>query len=378
MRSLRGSPRCALLATGLALGLLAASAAEAADPCLIFVHGKRDGATGPDHAGAVNYFQSGGDDFIETATQGFTLPHYVAAYHGDRPYWEPQAAGLVASEIVNAANGQPDPGGNSCPSAASGGTFWVVAHSMGGNVMDFILGNANPTDPNYNANGPYDVAAGHLSLVVSLSGSHRGSELADAACGESSFFCNVGGFFIQGCTDANFWLRSDEAVQVRGLAGPPARNVYLTGGYEAIPVASLCLSGEDDGVVQHASQYACSGSATASYDNGDVCGPGSKQEIAGFLNLDASHENHDDTRNDADRDVRRTIPDGAWYCGAIPCAADTEVQSSMSAAQLVALVVDEGFQLNKTPTGAPSCGLGAELALLVPMLAAWRRRSTRR
>jgi len=147
-----------LRSVSLVLALLFSSAAQAADPCLLFVHGKRDGATGPDYTGAVNDWQGGGDNFIETATQGFTVPHYVIAYHGDRPYWEPQAAGLVATEIVRAAAGLPDAGGNSCPSAASGGTFWVVAHSMGGNVMDFVLGNTNPSDPNYNANGPYNAA----------------------------------------------------------------------------------------------------------------------------------------------------------------------------------------------------------------------------
>ncbi|MCP5056630.1 MAG: hypothetical protein GY937_07850, partial [bacterium] len=252
---LRGSRALILISLS---GLLLASAAQAADPCLIFVHGKMDGASAPDWQAGRDYWKNGGDDFIATATQGFTLPHYVIGYHGDRPYWEPLAAGFVASEIVNAAAGLPDASGlNACPSAASGGTFWVVGHSMGGNVMDFILGNANPSDPNFNANGPYDAAAAAIDLVVSVSGSHRGSELADAACGESSFLCNIGGFFVQGCTTTNFWLRSDESVQVRGLAGPPAKTVYLTGGYEAIPLASACLSGEDDGVVQHASQYAC-------------------------------------------------------------------------------------------------------------------------
>ncbi len=352
-----------------------AQAAAAADPCLIFVHGKRDGAAGPDWQAGRDYWRDGSNDFIQTATQNFALPYYVIGYHGNKAYWDPEAAGLVATEIVNATLGLPDVGGsNTCPSLASGGSFWVVAHSMGGNIMDFILGNATPSDPNYNTNGPFDSVAAALELVVSVSGSHRGSELADAACGESSFFCNIGGFFIQGCTTGNFWLRSDESVQVRGLAGSPAKNIYLTGGYEAIPVASLCLSGEDDGVVQHASQYACNGSATASYDNDDVCDESAKQELAGFRNLDSGAENHDDTRNDADRDTRRTIPDGAWYCGATPCAPDVEVQSSMSSAQLVSRLVDDGVDLNK-PT--PACGLGPELALLLPLFAAARRRVLR-
>jgi len=114
--------------------------------------------------------------------------------------------------------------------------------------------------------------------------------------------------------------------------------VYLTGGYEAIFGASACLSGEDDGIVQHASQYACNGSATASYNNNNVCSNTSKQESSGFRNLDVGHENHDDERNDADRDTRRAIPTGIWNCGASPCTPDTVVQSAMSCGQLVAVL----------------------------------------
>jgi hypothetical protein len=127
-------------------------------------------------------------------------------------------------------------------------------------------------------------------------------------------------------------------VQVRTFANAPARNIYLTGGYEAIFGASACLSGEDDGIVQHASQYACNGSATTSYDNSNVCNNSSKQESSGFLNLDSGHENHDDERNDADRDTRKAIPTGIWMCGGSPCAPNTTVQSAMSAAQLVAIL----------------------------------------
>ena len=41
-------------------------------------------------------------------------------------------------------------------------------------------------------------------------------------------------FFIQSCDDATYWLRSADAVQVRTFANAPAKNIYLTGGYEAI------------------------------------------------------------------------------------------------------------------------------------------------
>jgi hypothetical protein len=240
---------------------------------------------------------------------------------------------------VNATNGGTDGGGNRCAlSHAQGGTFWVVAHSMGGTIMDYILGNNDPSDPNFNAVGPFDQVAQRISLAVTLGGAHRGSQGADAVCGDNNFFCNFIALFIQSCDTATYWLRSADDVQVRTYSNAPARSIYLTGGYEAIFGASACLSGEDDGIVQHASQYACSGSATAGYNNGNVCGNSSKQESSGFLNLDVAHENHDDERDDNDSDTRRQVPGGIWNCGASPCAPNTVVQSSMTTARLVSIL----------------------------------------
>jgi hypothetical protein len=206
---------------------------------------------------------------------------------------------------------------------------------MGATIMDFILGNNDASDPNFNFNGPYDTVAARLSLVVTLGGAHRGSQGADAVCGNSSGACNFFAQFIQSCDTATFWLRSADDVQVRTFSNAPARNIYLTGGYAAIFGASACLSGEDDGIVQDASQYACNGSATASYNNNNVCSNTSKQESSGFRNLDTAHENHDEERDDSHRHTRVAIPTGIWTCGASPCAPGTTVQSAMSSSQLV-------------------------------------------
>lgn len=330
-----------LLAAGAALAVaLAAAPPVAAQPCFIFVHGKQTNTdTFTSYSAARNYWVNGSNDFIRTATRNFAASYYVIGYNGTRPYWEPQAAGEVANEIVNATNGGADGGGRRCATTWSGGgTFWVVAHSMGGPVMDFILGNNDASDPNFNLNGPYGTAAQRVSLVVTLSGAHRGSEGADAVCGASNPFCNFAAQFIQGCDDATWWLRSSDDVQVKTYANAPARNVYLTGGWEAIFGASACLSGEDDGVVQYASIYACGGSATAGYDNSNVCGNGAKQEAAGFLNLDAGHENHSDIRDASDSDDRRQVPNGIWLCGGVPCAPNTTVQTAMTSAALVSIL----------------------------------------
>jgi len=329
-----------LILLTLAFVLFVCAESAIAQPCFIFVHGKQtDTNTYTSWTAARNYWKSGSRDFVQTATKNFAASYYVVGYNGTRPWFESQSAGEVANEIVNATNGGTDGGGNRCAlSWSQGGSFWVVAHSMGGAVMDFILGNSDPSDPNYNFNGPYSTVAQRIGLVIAISGAHRGSEGADAVCGNSGFLCNFLAFFIQSCDDATYWLRSSEDVQVRAYSTPPARNVYLTGGYEAIFGASACLSGEDDGVVQYASIYACGGSATSSYNNSNVCNNSSKQESFGFLNLDGAHENHDDIRNDTDRDTRRAIPDGIWTCSGVPCSPNTVVQSSMSTAQFIAIL----------------------------------------
>ena len=311
-----------------------------AQPCLIFVHGKQTNTnTYTNYTSARNYWVNGSNDFIRTATKEFATPYYVVGYNGTRPYWEPQAAGEVANEIVNATNGGADAGGRRCSKTyAQGGTFWVIAHSMGNTVMDYILGNNDASDPNFNYNGPYDQVAARISLVISTGGAHRGSQGADAVCGNNNLFCNFIAIFIQSCDDATYWLRSSDDVQVRTYANAPAKTVWLTGGYEAIFGASACLSGEDDGVVQYASIFACNGSATASYDNSNVCNNSSKQEASGFRNLDACHENHDDERNASDSDVRKAIPGGNWLCNGVPCAPNTTVQSSMTTARYITLL----------------------------------------
>jgi hypothetical protein len=319
-----------LLTTGMAL----------AQPCLIFVHGKQtDTNTYTNWNAARTYWQDGGADFVRTATKNFASSYYVVGYNGTRAYWEAQSAGEVANEIVNATNGGADGGGNRCSRTyAGGGTFWVIAHSMGGTIMDFILGNNDGTDPNFNFNGPYDTVAQRISLAITLGGAHRGSQGADAVCGQNNLFCNFLAFFIQSCDTATYWLRSSDDVQVRTYSNAPARNVYLTGGYAAIFGPSACLSGEDDGIVQHASQYACNGSATASYNNSNVCNNSNKQESSGFLNLDVAHENHDEERDDSHYHTRKAIPTGIWTCGSSPCAPDTTVQSAMSSGKFVSIL----------------------------------------
>jgi hypothetical protein len=330
-----------LTVTAAVLMLLYTTAGVAvAQPCLIFVHGKQTNTgTFTDWNNARNYWKDGAADFVRTATKNFAASYYVVGYNGTNAYFDAGAAGEVANEIVNATNGGNDGGGNHCAlTYAQGGTFWVVAHSMGGTIMDFILGNNDPTDPNFNFNGPYDQVAQRISLAVTLGGAHRGSQGADFVCGSGNIFCVFLAAFIQSCDTATYWLRSSDDVQVRTFSNAPAKSVYLTGGYAAIFGPSACLNGEDDGIVQHASQYACNGSATASYNNSNVCSNSAKQESSGFANLDSAHENHDEERDASHAHTRKAIPTGIWTCGGVACAPDTTVQSAMSTASFVSIL----------------------------------------
>lgn len=320
------------------LGLFAAAGAAQAAPCLIFVHGKQtDTNTYTSYTAARNYWVNGASDFVRTATKNFATSYYVVGYNGTQRYYQDQAAGEVANEIVNATNGGADAGGHRCAQTyAGGGTFWVIAHSMGGTIMDYILGNNDSTDPNYNFGGaPYSTAAARIALAITTGGAHRGSQGADAVCGNSSGGCNFAASFIQSCDDATYWLRSGEDVQVKNFSNAPAKLIYLTGGFEAIFGASVCLSGEDDGIVQYASIFACGGSTGTSYDNSNVCRNNAKQEASGYRNLDGAHENHSDERDDSDSDERRQIPDGIWTCSGVSCAPNTTVQSSMTTARFI-------------------------------------------
>lgn len=342
---------------------------QGGEPCLVFVHGSRvaDATSGYDWSqdwlagrnhwrsyidvpgdlidGSDTVSTNPADDFIRAATNNFSRPHFVVRYNGAAEWWNSEAAGQVASEIVRATNGEFDgPIGQADRSQCTtpwqnGGTFWVVAHSGGATVMDFILGNSRPTDPNFNFNGSYDQVASRITGVFSVAGAHRGSSLADTICNPGTG-CNIAG---HNCTNARRWLQTDESHQVYFYSSSPAKTVWLTGGYKGGPT-SACLNGEDDAVLQYASIFACSGDANGSYNNSNVCGSNSKQESANFRNLDGVYENHDDIRNNrSSTRERRSIPDGIWECDGQQCAPNLVVRSNLSTASFVDLLLTEAF-----------------------------------
>lgn len=366
------SNRALTLLVGLLL-LLSGAHVQAA-PCLIFVHGLQpNDATYTTFSAARNYWKKlasdgTGTDFIAEATAGpsviarygHALSYYVIGYDGSQPWYTDHAAGEVSRELIRATTGQYDGGAydnNSATSAhkcaqtgADGGSFVVIAHSMGNIIMDFILGNNDSSDPYYNfSGGRFDLATKYVQKVISIAGPHRGSQGADATCGDNnaSLTCYAVSyparwwFGAPSCTDAVKYLRTYYENQVSTYSSRPARLVYLTSGYQNTAQAG-CFSGEDDGAVQYASAFNCQ-DATAGYNNKTVCDHNHKASgFTNFRNLDGADEKHQSEVNDSDRDERRAVNDGFWtWSNGSLVPGDTIVRTQtdgMSTAQFVEIL----------------------------------------
>lgn len=293
--------------------------------CFIFVHGHTSYAY--NYTDARNYWKKNSQDMAYYI--GKNNGYYIAYYNALNYYWD--GAVEVAGRINSALAGQADAGGNKC--AAGETSFVIVAHSMGNAVMDYIMGNSRSTDPYYNYNGAnFKNIADKVTTHVSSQGAHGGSSAAEGVCGNAGWFMNaisgVVGFFIGSTCD-----KGTESLQpswtVAQYANSPRTSVYLISGYEAIFGSSALLTGEDDGLLEYGTTFACPNIYT-SYSTSNQCT--THQESAGFNNCDQSHENHDDGRNDADRDVRKSVKSTKCWG---TTAANTQVRSGMSTAELI-------------------------------------------
>ncbi|NKC34176.1 hypothetical protein [Falsiroseomonas selenitidurans] len=215
--------------TWLSATLALAPPAQARGPndlCFIFVHGHQDLAAGKDPvAESRRYWARAGrearpadddetmvllnrrlswdlrQDFIDLVTNnrtdrsaarwratgepirpGETRHHYaVLHYDSHRPYW--LAAEELAARILAVTRGDPDPAGNLCDPAAVRG-FVVVAHSMGGTVVSYINGNANPDGENPRRQRVFTRAMQHIDAVVTVQSPLQGALTADYICGK--------------------------------------------------------------------------------------------------------------------------------------------------------------------------------------------------
>jgi hypothetical protein len=310
--------------------------------CFIFVHGHTDVNGVYPTSSARNYWFYDGwfsdTDMINTinadkSSVAGTNKYVVMNYNTHKYYWD--AAIEVAGKINTVLAGGSDSAGRNCVGQS---TYILVNHSMGGAVTDFIVGNANSTDPYYNYGGANFANIGNkISRVLSVQGAHGGTEAANALCGSSGWACGalatVVGFFIgSGCDLGTNSLQTMNRVSL--YANSPKSLTYVFAGYEAIIGSSACLSGEDDGVIQYGSALACSGSPTTSYSTSNACT--TKQETSNFRDAGQFHENHDDGRNDADRDVvlRVNSSGNLWGTG----TTGSQVRSSDSSAEIIAEV----------------------------------------
>jgi hypothetical protein len=294
--------------------------------CFIFLHGHRDHNT--TYQEAKNYWYKDNwwpvSDTNMLSTISANNKYTVVSWNSLVYYWD--AAKEVAGKLNTILNGGNDAGGANCGSETS---KIVVAHSMGGVVMDYIMGNSRTTDPYYNYGGAnFANVAAKTYRVVTVQSPHNGTESANAVCGAASWACNTIAYFVASCDSGTASLQTASSWTVSSYANSPKVVTRLIGGYEALP-SSGCLSGEDDGVVNHSGAFACSGSGTASYSTTNVCT--SKQEASNFINGDQSHEDHDDGRNDNDRDVRKSTSGGWWSVS----GSGSQVRSSMSNAEVI-------------------------------------------
>src|SRR5439155_19507601 len=103
---------------------------------------------------------------------------------------------------------------------------------------------------------PYDVVARSITGVISVGGAHRGSIIADQVCNPRAYGSppqRAGE-----CTPARRWLQRDTQFQVHNYSSAPAKLVWLIGGYKDNFLTRDRLPGSDDGLLQYATQFACS------------------------------------------------------------------------------------------------------------------------
>lgn len=310
--------------------------------CFIFVHGHSSSPLYPSWSQARAYWKNGTSTDM-AGYVGANNKYVIINYNTGIPYWD--GAKEVAGKINTVLNGGNDGGGLNCSGQTS---YMVIAHSMGNAVMDFILGNTRSADPYYNYGGANFANIGaKVSTFGAVQGAHRGTEAANSVCGSSSFLCNTAGWIagIVGntCDAGTASLQTASSQTVNTYTNSPSVSTYVIGSWKGM-VTSGCLTGEDDGVIQYASLFACSGSATASYSTTNVCT--SKQKPSGFYQGDQSYEDHDTARKHSSQAERRSVYGGLW--GSI--STNTKVRSSMSTAELIRCV----WAQNR-PSGDTAC-----------------------
>lgn len=332
--------------------------AHATVPCIAFVTGHRAGTqttadkqfnAGQAPDGTASYWNGGGN-MLQIATAGYAVKYAVINYDTYKYYWD------AAAEVSDNLNYY-------CTTGS-----WIVTHSMGGRILSWILGNSVSGDPYYNYGGKnYAGVRAKYNTWFSVSGAHDGTEAAAAVCGNASTACNwmadvVSWFADTTCDIGTQSLQHNQSPQYENGSRITS---LLVGGYEAITGSSACLEGEDDGLIEYASIYFCNDhpddgnsvgydrfcSSLEDVDDGfwDGCGDtpanrcqSTNKQRSGYRNYDSGHENHNDTRNAADRgDKRRAVAEGYW--GECSPGTSCDYGWSGSAADEIGWFVSSGY-----------------------------------
>jgi len=314
---------------------------QAAPKCLIFVHGHRTDQETVKNYHAVESYWIGKEtnklgmesgpvrDGVAAATRNGYHHAFLVGYDATDSYFN--GAVEVSKQIERAMQGLPDLGGTrSCPVETEGAPtqYIVVAHSMGGVVMDYILGNAVPSSPYYNYKGaPFDKVTSKISYVMTVGTPHIGTAVADLIMqGSHNMLLNVLTWAFSHPDHGTEWLQTLPNYQVSHYMSAPLREVRLYTGWNSMG-SSLLLRGNDDGVSSVATAFACNGDPNANrrikvrtqrfpfYDL-PLCENSPMGHMGGFRNysnMNWSEENHADQRRDIYHGKRHTqgVPGGS-------------------------------------------------------------------
>jgi hypothetical protein len=110
-------------------------------------------------------------------------------YDGNQQWWSDRAAGKVAASLHDFIdqNNIPD------------GKLILIAHSMGGVVARYVLGNGAPQAPYYNeyawqnARMDYDLVRRKTAYLITLQAPHTGTQAADSLYGDADHGLSNGG-----------------------------------------------------------------------------------------------------------------------------------------------------------------------------------------
>jgi hypothetical protein len=223
----------------------------------------------------------------------------------------------------------------------------IVAHSMGGVVTNWILGNADPNDRHHRP--AYAEIADAVSSAITIQSPHRGTLGADYLCDfhlgwQSPFVYIFGGR----CDDGSRSLMTGNEItqDVDETQAPLWTIASHTGMCHWSGCSNSLLDKQNDGLIELHSAMICR-DHYGDYSN-EVCANRHKL-IDGTYNFDVSAETHDTGRNAFHPNAERYIdnfPDPIWQ--SVP-AANRPARFTGSSAAAIDRIFGGGLFLHTLP-----------------------------